>query len=149
MRALPWVAICILISDCHISSFRVIWLLLKTVLMNMIFYLIVIIAALAFEGESARAQQLTRLPRIGILSLGMPLNLGSPRNGEAFMRALLELGYVNGKTILFERRSATGKLSLLQGFANDLARLQVSIIVANGPRQSPLPSRLRRPFPLL
>ena len=51
---------------------------------------------------SAEAQQATKIPRIGNLGAGV----GSSSSGrpEAFRQGLLELGYVEGKNIVIERR---------------------------------------------
>jgi len=52
---------------------------------------------------------------------------------EAFRQGLRELGYVEGKNILIERRSAEGKLDRLPARATELVRLNVDIIVTAGP----------------
>jgi putative ABC transport system substrate-binding protein len=80
---------------------------------------------------AARAQPRTRVPRIGILSPYAPLAPPSP-NHEAFREALRELGYVDGKTMHMEFRSAQGTLERLPALAVELVRLDVDIIVTNG-----------------
>ena len=74
---------------------------------------------------AARAQQ-PKLPRIGVLI---------PANPEPFWTnvrdSLRELGYVEGKNIRFEFRTADGKPGLLNGLAEELVRLKVDIIVAS------------------
>jgi putative ABC transport system substrate-binding protein len=71
---------------------------------------------------TARAQP--RLPIIGVLV---------PANPEPFwtkMReGLRELGYVEGKNVRFEFRTADGKPDLLNGLAEELVRLNVDLIV--------------------
>jgi putative ABC transport system substrate-binding protein len=52
-------------------------------------------------------------------------------------QGLRELGYVEGKNIVIERRFAEGKLDRLPTLAADLARLKVDVIVTAGP----LPTR--------
>ena len=54
----------------------------------------------------AEAQQPTKIPRIGYLS-GSSLSAISARI-EAFRQGLRELGYVEGKNIVIEWRSAEG-----------------------------------------
>src|SRR6266478_10028717 len=54
------------------------------------------------------AQQPTKIPRIGFLS-ATSLSIISPRI-EALRQGLRELGYVEGKNIVIELRSAEGKL---------------------------------------
>src|SRR5215475_2449411 len=75
-----------------------------------------------------QAQQTGKIPRIGYIS-------GSPPNSErtdAFRLGLRELGYVEGKNIVFEWRSAEGKLDRLPALAADLVRLKVDVIVTPG-----------------
>ena len=48
---------------------------------------------------------------------------------EAFREGLRELGYVEGRNILIERRSAEGKAERLQGLAADLVQIRVDVIV--------------------
>ena len=58
--------------------------------------------------SSAEAQQPTKIPRIGYLT-GTSLST-NPARIEAFRQGLRELGYVEGKNIVIEWRSAEGKL---------------------------------------
>ncbi len=75
------------------------------------------------------------LPRIGFLT-AVPLSVMSART-EAFRQGLRELGYVEGKTIVIEWRSAEGQLDRLPSLAAELVRLKVDVIVTAGP----LPTR--------
>ena len=52
---------------------------------------------------------------------------------EAFRQGLRELGYVEGKTIVIEWRSAEGQLDRLPSLAAELVRLKVDVIVTGGP----------------
>ncbi len=52
---------------------------------------------------------------------------------EAFRQGLRELGYVEGKNIVIEWRSAEGKLDRLPALAAELVRLKVDVIVTGGP----------------
>jgi hypothetical protein len=70
------------------------------------------------------AQQSEKIPRIGYLS---PAGV-QPRD-EAFRQRLQELGYVEGKTIIVERRFAEGKFERLPTLAEELVRLEVDVIV--------------------
>jgi putative ABC transport system substrate-binding protein len=81
--------------------------------------------------SSAQAQQPTKIPRIGFLSASSPEALSS--RIEAFRQGLRELGYVEGKNIVIEWRSAEGKLDRLPALAAELVRLKVEIIVTAGP----------------
>ncbi len=87
------------------------------------FIAIVGAAALA-RPRAGRAQQ-PKVPRIGVLIVGNPEPFW-----RLFRNSLRELGYVEGRRVLFEFRSADGKPNLLAGLAADLVRLKVDIIVA-------------------
>ncbi len=78
----------------------------------------------------ADAQQAGKIPRIGWLT-GPSLAANSARI-EAFRQGLRELGYVEGKNIVIEWRSAEGKLDRLPALAAELVRLKVDIIVSGG-----------------
>jgi putative ABC transport system substrate-binding protein len=79
---------------------------------------------------SAEAQQPGKIPRIGFLSTAA-LSSVSPRL-DAFHQGLRELGYVEGKNIAIEYRSAEGKIDRLQELAAELVRLKVDCIVTAG-----------------
>ena len=83
-------------------------------------------------GVEVRAQQPTKVPRVGFLS-GGSLSTNAARR-EAFLQALRELGYVDGQNIVIERRFADGKLHRLPALAAELVRLKVDVIVTVGGR---------------
>ena len=58
--------------------------------------------------SAVEAQQPTQIPRIGYLGGAAPSANADRR--EAFRQRLRELGYVEGKNIIIEWRSAEGKL---------------------------------------
>jgi putative tryptophan/tyrosine transport system substrate-binding protein len=72
---------------------------------------------------AARAQQ--RLARIGILLVGGPEFMGPYRD------SLRDLGYVEGKNIHFEFRSAGGQPHRLADLAAELVHANVDVIVAS------------------
>ena len=91
------------------------------------FALCAMLFALCFPAE---AQQPKKVPRIGFLT-----GVSSPTNSarhEAFRQGLRELGYVEGKNIVIEYRSAEGKFDRLPALAAELVRLKVDIIVTGG-----------------
>jgi len=79
----------------------------------------------------AIAQQPTKIFRIGYLGVNS-LNI-NPDRPEAFRQGLRELGYIEGKNIAIEWRSAEGKQDRLAALAAELVRLKVDIIVTGGP----------------
>jgi putative ABC transport system substrate-binding protein len=80
---------------------------------------------------SATAQQPTQVPRIGHLAAAS-LSAVAART-EAFRQGLRELGYVEGRNIVIEYRSAEGKLDRIPALAAELVRLKVDVIVTGGP----------------
>src|SRR5690242_10481946 len=70
------------------------------------------------------AQQPTKVPRIGVLLISGPEPMGP------FREALRDLGYVEGKNIQFEVRSAQSQVARLPELAAELVRSQVDLIVA-------------------
>ncbi len=77
---------------------------------------------------AAVAQQPSRLPRIGYVSLSMAS--GDPRPRDAFLQGLRDLGYAEGKNFLIEYRDAEGKTERFGALAADLVALKVDVIVA-------------------
>jgi putative tryptophan/tyrosine transport system substrate-binding protein len=77
--------------------------------------------------SSANAQQLKKIARIGFLAAN-PIF----QRHEAFREGLRELGYVEGKNIVIEWRTAEGQSDRLPSLAADLVRLNVAVIVTAG-----------------
>src|SRR6266850_2299652 len=93
---------------------------------NFAFALVALAACLGSFGlaSAADARQPGRMMgHVGYLSPGP----GYPF--EAFREGLRELGYVEGRNIAIERRSAEGKPERLQDLAADLVQLRVDVIV--------------------
>ena len=77
----------------------------------------------------AQAQPQVKLPKIGYLGA----RPAAPGSGyELFRREIRALGYVEGKNIVFEYRSADNKLDRLPALADELVRLKVDVIVTPG-----------------
>jgi len=76
---------------------------------------------------AASAQQAAKIARIGYLT---PNLAASPNNHEAFRQGLRDLGYVEGRNVMIEYRSAEGKLERLPALAAELVALKVDVIVA-------------------
>jgi putative ABC transport system substrate-binding protein len=77
----------------------------------------------------AVAQQRPKIPKIGELLFRSGPTLGAGR--EVFRRSLRELGYLEGKSIVYETRSADGKLDQFPALAEELVHLKVDVLVAS------------------
>ena len=79
---------------------------------------------------AARAQQPTQIPQVGWIFPGA--SAGHPTELAGFKEGLRELGYVEGRNIVVEYRFGEDSVERLPEFATELARLNVSAIVALG-----------------
>ena len=91
---------------------------------------ILLVVAVVVVAAIAQAQQPTKMPRIGFLATVSPSTI--PDRIEAFRQGLRELGYVEGKHIVIEFRSAEEKPDRLPALAAELVRLKVDLIVTAG-----------------
>jgi len=76
-----------------------------------------------------RAQTPKTVRRIGVLSYSTQ---PTPAELQEMWAPLRELGWIEGKNLIVERRYANGRVELVQPFAEELVRLKVEIIVTNG-----------------
>jgi putative tryptophan/tyrosine transport system substrate-binding protein len=87
------------------------------------------LAALFFAlCSTVEAQQQARIPKIGWLGV-RPAASDSGR--ELFGREFRALGYVEGKNIILEYRSAEDKLERLPALADELVGLKVDVLLAS------------------
>jgi putative tryptophan/tyrosine transport system substrate-binding protein len=78
----------------------------------------------------ARAQQVEKIYRIGILE---PIPAArNAANLDALRKGLRELGYVEGRNLVIEYRSADGRAERFPDLASELVRLKVDLIVTRG-----------------
>jgi ABC-type uncharacterized transport system substrate-binding protein len=79
---------------------------------------------------AARAQQMGKIYRIGILE---PISAArNAANLDALRKGLRELGYVEGRNLVIEYRSADGRAERFPDLASELVRLKVDLIVTRG-----------------
>jgi putative ABC transport system substrate-binding protein len=85
--------------------------------------------AAAMGPLTVRAQQPSKVWRIGLVAGGtrpMPLE---PSSYGGFLQGMRELGYVEGRDYVVEWRFAEGRYELFPEFAAEFARLKVDLIV--------------------
>ena len=102
----------------------------------------------------AEAQSSERVYRIGVLFEGTPrpdMDGHEPRSRllRPFLQGLRELGYVEGRNLVVERRSAEGKPERLPGLAAELLRLNVDLILASGELTTPALLAATRTIPVV
>jgi putative ABC transport system substrate-binding protein len=95
----------------------------------------------------AEAQQPAKIPRIGIVT-AQPLSAISVRH-EAFRQGLRELGYLEGKNILIEQRSAEGKFDRLPALMAEIVRLGADVIVSYGPTTTRVAKQATSTIPIV
>ena len=97
---------------------------------------------LATEAQQAGSR------RIGYLETSSP----SPARLqllEAFRQGLRELGYLEGKDIVFESRFGEGKPDQIQRFAAELVGLKVDVLVTSGTPASQAAKQATRAIPIV
>ena len=97
--------------------------------MRRMFLWLSVVAALGGTAISD-AQQLKKVARIGFLASSSSERVKSRL--AAFQQGLRELGYVEGKNVIVEYRSAEGKFERLPEIASELVRLKVDLLVVEG-----------------
>jgi putative ABC transport system substrate-binding protein len=92
-----------------------------------------VLLALIAAPLAAEAQPAGKVFRIGAISAGAPRS--SP-HWVTFAQRLAELGYIDGKNISIEFRSAEGKPERFPGLMAEMVRLGVDLILPVGPEAS-------------
>jgi len=96
----------------------------KIVTLSVIFALGLVLARVSSE-----AQQSAKVPWIGYVTVADDLSSPSP-NLQAFRLGLRDLGYIEGKNIVIEFRSAEGKPDRIPSLVAELVQLKVDVLVS-------------------
>jgi putative ABC transport system substrate-binding protein len=97
----------------------------------------------------ATAQPTPKPRRIGVLSGAVrPASFVSSAFGS-FLQGMRELGYVEGKDFVVEWRFAEGQYDRLSGYARELVRLEVDVIVAFNTRAAIEAQRATSTIPIV
>jgi len=87
---------------------------------------LVAVAILIAAPLVAEAQPAQRLSRVGVLAAGS----AEEATNVAFFERMRELGYVEGQTVVFDRRFATGRIEQLSAFATQIVAANPDVIFA-------------------
>lgn len=96
----------------------------------MVATLTVALAAVLNASSPGEAQHDAKVYRIGVLET-VPA-AANVENLSAFRERLSQLGYVEGRNVVIEYRSADGRTERLTDLASELVRLNVDVIVTRG-----------------
>src|SRR5439155_26481144 len=102
--------------------------------------------ALGAAPLAADAQQSAKVARIGWLFLD---RLAASARLDAFMQGLRDLGYVEGRNIEIEYRSAEGKPERYPALAAELVALKVDVIVAGNTLTAVAAKQATRTLPIV
>lgn len=90
-----------------------------------------------FAGSFAEAQQPGQTFRVGLVFVATPVSqMAGPEPAHPSVRAFLHemrrLGHVEGRNLIFERRSAEGRADRFDAILADLFHLEMDVIVTAG-----------------
>jgi putative ABC transport system substrate-binding protein len=107
-----------------------------------------IVVAFAMCGAVAQEQEQAKVHKIGWLG-ARPASREASAGSEVIRRMLRELGYVEGKNIAIEYRSADNKLDRLPALADELVRLKVDVILTPSPPAALAAKNATRTIPIV
>ena len=93
------------------------------------------------------AQQVGRVYRVGMLET-TPMTMNAANLG-AFREQLRELGYVEGRNLMIEYRSADGRSERFAGLAAELVNMKVDLIVTRGSLATQAATNATRTIPVV
>lgn len=95
------------------------------------------------------AQQASRVWRVGYIDFGSRQSTVDSGRHAALLLGLRERGYVEGRNLLLEARYAEGKPDRVDGFAAELVRLKVDLILTLGSAASRAAQRATTSIPIV
>jgi putative ABC transport system substrate-binding protein len=114
--------------------------------MNKKLFCVVLVAMLAALSFPVEAQQQAKVPKIGRLGVRPA---GPGEGSELLRRELRALGYVEGKNIAFEYRSADNKVYRVPALADELVRLKVDVLLAAATTEAVAAKNATRTIPIV
>jgi ABC-type uncharacterized transport system substrate-binding protein len=94
----------------------------------------------------AQAQPQPKAPKIGLLRSRLA---ASGTSLDGFLREFSALGYIEGKNIIIESRSAEGKLDRLPALVDELVRLKVDLLVTASAVEAVAAKNATRTIPII
>ena len=91
-----------------------------------------LVSSLVAAPVTVEAQSASKMYRLGTLNLGSPPTAATYDARRDLVKVLRELGYVEGRNLEVERRSAYGRDERLPALAADLVQRNMDVIVASG-----------------
>jgi putative ABC transport system substrate-binding protein len=98
--------------------------------------------------QVVRAQQPTKIARLGYLGFGSPSDAATVVRVEALRAGLRDLGYVEGKNLVIEFRWS-GTVEQIHEAAADLVRMKVDIIFSNSSTETEQARRATSTIPIV
>jgi putative ABC transport system substrate-binding protein len=97
----------------------------------------------------AQSQQGDRVRRIGVLAGGDENDPGRTRRVAAFIEALADLGWTDGRNVRMDLRSGGGDINRIRGLAQELVGLKPDIIATGGTPPTSAIQRETRTIPVV
>jgi putative ABC transport system substrate-binding protein len=116
--------------------------------MRLIGLAVVLVLSLILVPLAAEAQPPTKIARIGYLT-NADVATAPHHLREAFLKGLGDLGYVEGRNLVIEYRSAEGKVERLPALAAELVSLKVDVIVATATPQTLAVKQATKTIPIV
>jgi ABC-type uncharacterized transport system substrate-binding protein len=107
----------------------------------------VLTGAPVFWAMTGRAQMSQAPPIVGLVSIGASPD--DPANFRPFLNQMRELGYVEGRNIIFDRRFTAGNDNIVRGMVADLVQRPVDLIVVTGSREVTAASQATSSIPVV
>jgi putative ABC transport system substrate-binding protein len=98
---------------------------------GLIVLLVILALSLLVAPLAAEAQPLGKVPRIGVLELGIPPASPDWKARSRLLQNLRTLGWLEGQNLVLEYRWANGQPRRLSSLAAELVRLPVDVIVVS------------------
>ncbi len=98
-------------------------------------------------GSGTSAQSADRLPRVGLVTIGG--DLANQSFWAPFFERMRQHGYVEPRTVVYDRRFLAGQADTLDDAVADLVRAAPDVIVTTGSRETQAAMRATRKIPIV